>query len=75
MFNINYNMVELCERRYVSLAKVGRRKVDKPKEKLLGVRLTAEDHEELRKRAEEHGLTITQAVLEGLKLLYKSWEN
>lgn len=57
------------------MAKVGRHKVDKPKEKLLGVRLTVEEHEELRKRAEEHNLSMTQAVLKGIRLLYESWEN
>ena len=57
------------------MAKVGRHKVDKPKERLLGVRLTVEEHEKLKKRAKEHNLTITQAVLKGIDLLYKSWEN
>ena len=57
------------------MAKVGRRKVDKPKEKILGVRLTAEEHEELRKRAKEHNLSMTQAVLQGIRLLYDAWEN
>ena len=57
------------------MAKVGRHKVDKPKEKLVGVRLTVEEHEELRKRAEEHNLSMTQAVLQGIRLLYEAWEN
>ena len=68
-------VIRVMQRGCAPLAKVGRRKVDKPKEKILGVRLTAEEHEELRKRAEEHNLSMTQAVLKGIRLLYESWEN
>ena len=57
------------------MAKVGRHKVDNPKEKLVGVRLTVEEHEKLRQRAKEHNLSMTQAVLQGIRLLYEAWEN
>ena len=73
MFNINYNSIRKCERRYVTLAKVGRHKIETPKDKMIGVRLTAQDYELLKMRATEHNLSLTQSVIESIKLLYKEW--
>lgn len=53
------------------MAKMGRPKSDSPKLKSVGVRLTDEEHEELKKYASEHDLTITQAISKGIHLLLK----
>jgi hypothetical protein len=56
-----------------NLARPGRHKVDNPKRKMAGVRLTDEEHQLLKERAAKHNLSITQAMAEAIKLLYKSW--
>ena len=48
----------------------GRPQVENPKQSVLGVRVTAEDHERIKKYAAEHHKTISQVVLDGLDLLY-----
>lgn len=55
------------------MAKPGRHKVDNPREKMAGVRLTVEEHQLLKERAAEHNLSITQAIAKAIKLLYKAW--
>ena len=55
------------------MAKPGRHKVDNPRNKMDGVRLTDEEHQLLKERATKHNLSITQAMAEAIKLLYKSW--
>lgn len=56
-----------------NLAKPGRHKVDNPRKKMVGIRMTDEEHQMLKERAAEHNLSITQAVSEAIKLLYRSW--
>lgn len=55
------------------MAKPGRHKVDNPRAKMAGVRLTAEEHQLLKERAAKHNLSITQAIAEAIRLLYKTW--
>lgn len=55
------------------MAKPGRHKVDNPRKKMAGVRLTEEEHQLLKERATKQNLSITQAMAEAIKLLYKSW--
>ena len=55
------------------MAKPGRHKVDNPRKKMAGGRLTDEEHQLLKERATKHNLSITQAMAEAIKLLYKSW--
>ena len=55
------------------MAKVGRHKVEDPRDKMVGVRMTAQEYELLRERAAEHNLSLTQSMIESLKLLYKEW--
>lgn len=54
--------------------KEGRPPVENPKQSVLGVRVTVDDHERIKKYAAEHHKTISQVVLEGLDLLYKNEE-
>ena len=54
--------------------KDGRPPVENPKQNVLGVRVTAEDHERIKKYAVEHHKTISQVVLDGLELLYNKEE-
>ena len=54
--------------------KEGRPPVENPKQSVLGVRVTVDDHERIQKYAAEHHKTISQVVLEGLDLLYKNEE-
>lgn len=53
---------------------MGRPKKDEVKQKSVGIRMTEEEHKELQMKAAEHGLNITQAVHQGIQLLYESWE-
>ena len=55
------------------MANPGRHKVDNPRKKIVGIRLTGEEHQMLKERAAEHNLSITQAMTESIKLLYQSW--
>lgn len=52
----------------------GRPQVENPKQSVLGVRVTAEDHEKIKKYASDHHQTISQVVLDGLDLLYNRGE-
>ena len=73
MFNINYNGIRRCEREVQNLAKPGRHKVDNPRRKMAGVSLTDEEYQLLKEHAIKHNLSITQAMAEAIKLLYKNW--
>lgn len=53
----------------------GRPQVANPKQSVLGVRVTAEDHEKIKKYANAHHQTISQVVLDGLNLLYDKEES
>lgn len=55
------------------LAKAGRHKLEEPRKKMVGVRLTEKEFELLKKRAAEHNLSLTQAITQSVKLLYKEW--
>lgn len=50
--------------------KGGRPQSDNPKQSVLGVRVTVEDHERIKQYAARHHQTISQVVLDGLELLY-----
>ena len=52
----------------------GRPQVENPKQSVLGVRVTAEDQEKIKKYASDHHQTISQVVLDGLDLLYNKEE-
>lgn len=54
--------------------KDGRPPVENPKQSVLGVRVTIQDHESIKKYATEHHKTISQVVLDGLELLYNKEE-
>lgn len=54
--------------------KDGRPPVENPKQSVLGVRVTIQDHERIKKYAAEHHKTISQVVLDGLELLYNKEE-
>ncbi|SHK77868.1 hypothetical protein SAMN02745136_03325 [Anaerocolumna jejuensis DSM 15929] len=50
----------------------GRPQSDNPKQSVLGVRVTAEEHEKIKKYAAQHQQTISQVVLEGVELLFNN---
>ncbi|MDO5294524.1 MAG: hypothetical protein Q4F05_17455 [bacterium] len=50
--------------------KGGRPQSENPKQSVLGVRVTAEEHDRIKQYASRHHQTISQVVLEGLQLLY-----
>ena len=52
----------------------GRPQVDNPKKKVLGVRVTLDEHNQITKYAEEHYKTISQVVLERLEFLHRDEE-
>lgn len=53
------------------MAKMGRPKSDSPKMKSVGIRLTEEEYDKLRRYAADRSLTITEALQKGLVLLMK----
>lgn len=53
------------------MAKMGRPKIDTPKLKMVGVRLTDKEHEKLKKYAARHNQTITETLLAGIESLYE----
>lgn len=53
------------------MAKMGRPKKDKVKDKSIGVRLPEECYEQLMLYVSEHKLTITQVVQEALEMYFQ----
>jgi len=49
----------------------GRTPLENPRNKVLGVRVTSEEHEQITQYAKEHRKTISQVVLERLEFLKK----
>ena len=47
----------------------GRPQVENPKKKVLGVRVTSDEHEQITQYAKEHHKTISQVVLERREFL------
>ncbi len=60
-----YNVIE--ERRYTSVAKMGRPKAEKPKTHKITVRFSDEEFKKLAESATDKNQTIAQTVREGLK--------
>ena len=52
----------------------GRPQSQNPKLSVIGVRITTEEHERIKKYAARHQQTISQVVLEGLELLFSEEE-
>ena len=52
------------------MAKMGRPKSDVIKDKIVTIRMSAEEHQKLRDYSEKHQQTITETLKEGLDLLY-----
>ena len=51
------------------MAKRGRPKKEEPKEKFLGIRVTNDEYNVIRKYASEHDMTITETLLQGAREL------
>ena len=54
------------------MAKMGRPKSDVIKDKIVTIRMSAEEHQKLRDYSEKHQQTITETLKEGVDLLYKT---
>ena len=54
------------------MKKMGRPKSDAPKDKSLSLRMTDEEYEKLKEYADNHELTITQALQKGVELFYET---
>ena len=57
------------------MAKRGRPKIDKPKQKSIGIRMSEEEREKLLRYASEHDKTITEVVQEAVNRLYEADED
>lgn len=57
------------------MAKMGRPKIDKPKQKSIGIRMSEEEREKLLRYASEHDKTITEVVQEAVNRLYEADED
>ena len=51
------------------MAKMGRPKVDDPRIKSIGIRLTNDEYKTIKKYADSRNLTITETVLMGIRIL------
>jgi len=51
------------------MAKMGRPKVDDPKLKIVGVRLSGEDYTRLKEYTRKHDMTMTEVMQKGMKML------
>ena len=54
------------------MAKMGRPKSDVIKDKIVTIRMSAEEHQKLRDYSEKHQQTITETLKEGVDFLYKT---
>ena len=57
------------------MAYMGRPKIDNPKQKSIGIRMSDEEREKLLQYASEHGKTITEVVQEAVNKLYEADED
>ena len=60
------------KRRCIALARTGRPKIDKPKDFIISIRFTQEEHEKLMKCAAEYNLSITQTIRKGVTDMLES---
>ncbi len=51
------------------MARMGRPKVEDPRKKAIGVRLTNDEYKAVKEYARRSNMTITEAVLKGLRIL------
>lgn len=54
------------------MARTGRPKIDKPKDFIISIRFTQEEHEKLMKCAAEYNLSITQTIRKGVTDMLES---
>jgi len=57
------------------MAKMGRPKVDKPKQKTVGIRLSDENYQKLLEYNEAHNMTITETMSRAFELLLEEDKN
>lgn len=69
MFNRKYNEERDGERGILFMAKMGRPKVEDPRKKSIGVRLTNGEYKTIKEYAASRNLTITETVLLGIRNL------
>lgn len=50
------------------MAKMGRPKIEKPKANKISIRFTDEEYEQLKKRADQSGQTITEIIRQGVRM-------
>lgn len=53
------------------MARTGRPRLENPRKEGIFIRLTEEEHADIREYAAKHDLTITQTLVEGFKTLKK----
>lgn len=53
------------------MARTGRPRLDNPRSQGIFIRLTEDEHTDIKEYASEHNLTITQTLVEGFRLLQK----
>ena len=59
--------IETAKGEYFIMAKMGRPKVEDPRKKSIGVRLTNDEYKAIKEYVAKRNMTITEAVLEGLR--------
>ncbi len=53
------------------MARTGRPRLDNPRSQGIFIRLTEDEHTDIKEYASEHNLTITQTLVEGFRMLQK----
>ncbi len=65
-------LYSMCQRKFEQMAKIGRPKKDFPKIKSITIRLSDSEYEKFIKYAASHNMTMTQALVKGIELLYQN---
>ena len=67
-------MITDYETEVMAVARTARPRLDNPRSQGVFIRLTEDEHTDIKEYASEHNLTITQTLVEGFKMLKRQDE-
>ena len=67
-------MITDYETEVMAVARTGRPRLDNPRSQGIFIRLTEDEHTDIKEYASEHNLTITQTLVEGFEKLREQGE-
>ncbi len=68
-YYVKYTVSSFIKEAYI-MAKMGRPRVESPR-KVLSIRMSDEEMAMVKMYADKHGITVTQAIINGIKLMVK----